>query len=245
VTASKILQLDPRDNVLVALTDLTAGDSVSHAGQIITLQSAIPAKHKLAIADFPVDGEIFMYGVVVGRARHPIAAGELLTTANVIHESAGFSSKAHETKWLPPDVSRWQGRTFDGYHRADGQVGTRNYWLVIPLVFCENRNVDALREAFEEELGYGRPKQYRQQVRELLDSYRTEAGQGTTEPSEDPRTAKRRHQVPPPPGWLRRYARRFPRPLRPARRLHPPPQRRRCHRPQPWLPECPNCRSDG
>jgi altronate hydrolase len=191
VTASKILQLDPRDNVLVALTDLTAGDSVSHAGQIITLQSAIPAKHKLAIADFPVDGEIFMYGVVVGRARHPIAAGELLTTANVIHESAGFSSKAHETKWLPPDVSRWQGRTFDGYHRADGQVGTRNYWLVIPLVFCENRNVDALREAFEEELGYGRPKQYRQQVRELLDSYRTEAGRGTTEPSEDPRTAKR------------------------------------------------------
>jgi len=39
------------------------------------------------------------------------------------------------------------------YHRADGQVGTRNHWLVIPLVFCENRNVEALRDAFEEELG--------------------------------------------------------------------------------------------
>ena len=42
-----------------------------------------------------------------------------------------------------------------GYHRADGQVGTRNYWLVLPLVFCENRNVDRMREALEEELGYG------------------------------------------------------------------------------------------
>ena len=42
-----------------------------------------------------------------------------------------------------------------GYHRADGQVGTRNYWLVLPLVFCENRNVERMREALEEELGYG------------------------------------------------------------------------------------------
>ncbi len=66
---------------------------------------------------------------------------------------------------FPPGATR----TFNGYHRADGQVGTRNYWLVIPLVFCENRNVDALRDAFEEELGYGRPKRYRQQVRQLID----------------------------------------------------------------------------
>ncbi len=70
--------------------------------------------------------------------------------------------------WSAPDVSAWSSRTFDGYHRADGQVGTRNYWLVIPLVFCENRNVEALRDAFEEELGYGRPKLYRQQVRQLI-----------------------------------------------------------------------------
>ena len=51
----------------------------------------------------------------------------------------------------------WQDRTFTGFHRTDGQVGTRNYWLVIPLVFCENRNVEALRDAFEEELGYSSP----------------------------------------------------------------------------------------
>ena len=46
-----------------------------------------------------------------------------------------------------------------GYHRADGQVGTRNYWLVLPLVFCENRNVERMREALEEELGYGSAQQ--------------------------------------------------------------------------------------
>jgi altronate hydrolase len=73
--------------------------------------------------------------------------------------------------WTPPNVSGWSSRTFDGYYRADGQVGTRNYWLVIPLVFCENRNIEALRDAFEEELGYGRPKLYRQQVRQLIEQH--------------------------------------------------------------------------
>ena len=62
-----------------------------------------------------------------------------------------------------------------GYHRADGSVGTRNYWLVVPLVFCENRNVLILKDAFERELGYAQPETYRQQVHELLSLYR--AGQ--------------------------------------------------------------------
>jgi len=175
VTAPKTIQLDSRDNVLVALTDLAAGESVASTRSTFAVISAIPAKQKLAMQDFPVGAEIMMYGVIVGKAREPIPKGGLLTTSNVVHDSAGFRAKESNYAWTPPDVTRWKDRTFDGFYRQDGQVGTRNYWLVIPLVFCENRNVDALREAFEEELGYGRPKQYRQQVRELLREYRTAA----------------------------------------------------------------------
>lgn len=51
-------------------------------------------------------------------------------------------------------MSAWSGREFLGYHRADGSVGTANYWLVIPMVFCENRNVNVLREALVHDLGY-------------------------------------------------------------------------------------------
>ena len=60
---------------------------------------------------------------------------------------------------------------FLGYHRADGQVGTRNYWLVVPLVFCENRNIGVLKQAFEEELGFAAPQIYRRQVAELARLY--------------------------------------------------------------------------
>ena len=72
MTAPKTIQLDPRDNVLVALTDLSVGESIANSASSFNVTSAIPAKHKLATQDFPVGGEIVMYGVTVGRAREPI-----------------------------------------------------------------------------------------------------------------------------------------------------------------------------
>ena len=185
------IQLDPRDNVLVALADLTAGEPVAQAGEVFPLTMNIPAKHKLATVDFEPGAEIRMYGVTVGRAREPIARGGLLTTSNVLHDAAGFTPRDGHYAWKAPDVERWKDRTFLGYHRQDGQVGTRNYWLVVPLVFCENRNIDALREAFEEELGYGRPRLYRQQVRALLQDYHA-AGPTEASPAADSGAAEAR-----------------------------------------------------
>jgi altronate hydrolase len=51
-------------------------------------------------------------------------------------------------------------------------VGTRNYWIVLPLVFCENRNLAVLKEAFEEELGFAPPQIYRRHVADLVRLYR-------------------------------------------------------------------------
>ena len=184
MTPPRTIQLDPRDNVLVALADLPSGERIVNSGVTCTLTATIPAKHKFATRDFAVGEEIMMYGVIVGRAREAIPQGGLLTTQNVVHDASGFQAKDASYSWETPDVTRWACRTFEGYHREDGQVGTRNYWLVLPLVFCENRNVDALREAFEEELGYGRPKQYRQQVRALLQEY-TNAGSDASSTSRE------------------------------------------------------------
>lgn len=175
MTAPKAIQLDPRDNVLVALADLPAGITVSVSGNEYPVTAAIPAKQKFAIHDFSSGAEVIMYGVIVGRVREAIPRGGLLTTANVAHDAAGFHERDRSSAWQAPDVARWTTRTFLGYHRPEGQVGTRNYWIVLPLVFCENRNVKALQEAFEEELGYGRPTQYRDQVRALLSNLRGES----------------------------------------------------------------------
>jgi altronate hydrolase len=76
---------------------------------------------------------------------------------------------------LSPDVSKWTDKTFMGFHRADGSVGTANYWLVIPLVFCENRNVDVMKQAFVEKLGYKKEKAYEQDVEQLINLYKRRA----------------------------------------------------------------------
>ena len=167
----KVLQLNSQDNVLVALQNLAPGDSIAFADRSYSLASAIPAKHKFAIRDLAAGDPILMYGVVVGKAVEPIGKGNLLTTRNVRHDASAFHEKAEEFRWTSPDVSRWTGKKFFGYRRSDGQVGTRNYWLVIPLVFCENRNIGVLKQAFEEELGFAPPQVYRRQVAELARLY--------------------------------------------------------------------------
>ncbi len=173
----KILRLDARDNVAVALEFLPAGEEIPVDGQRLQLNQPVEAKHKIALEPMDAGAAVWMYGVLVGRTRTAIPAGGLLTTQNVSHDAAGYAvgSSGHYA-WTPPEVDRWRGTTFDGYRRADGQVGTRNYWLVIPLVFCENRNVDALREALEEELGYASPNAHRALVRTLAAKWRGSAG---------------------------------------------------------------------
>jgi altronate hydrolase len=168
----RILQLDPRDNVLVALTDLKPGEAVEFQGKQYSLASRVPAKHKFATEDMPAATRIIMYGLLVGKTTQPVRRGEALTLSNIQHEALPYHEKSQRFDWKAPDVSRWKQRKFLGYRRSDGQVGTRNYWIVVPLVFCENRNILNLKQAFEEELGFATPGLYRQQVAELAELYR-------------------------------------------------------------------------
>lgn len=170
--SKKILRIHPADNVLVALTDLNAGEQVPFESTTITLVNNVPAKHKFVMHALNPDDEIRMYGITVGKALTPIPAGGAITTQNVKHQASSFTGKTKTESWTPPDVSRWKNKTFNGYHRGDGQVGVANYWLVVPLVFCENRNVNVIRQAFESELGFGKTDIYQDYVHELVSLYK-------------------------------------------------------------------------
>jgi altronate hydrolase len=169
---NSVVQLDPRDNVLVALVPLPKGQQIQFSGDTYILLSDIPAKQKFVTRDLAAGDQVIMYGGLVGTASEPIRRGDLLATRNIRHAASDFHSSTETFRWAPPDVSAWRERTFLGYHRDDGQTGTRNYWLVIPLVFCENRNLAVLKQAFEEELGFALPQVYRRHVAELVRLYR-------------------------------------------------------------------------
>jgi altronate hydrolase len=167
--AESVLQLDPCDNVVVALQPLKAGTVVRYGDHSCTLTEDIPAKHKLAIANLAPGDFVFLYGMVVGEAVEAIPRGGLISTRTVRHRASEYTATRLPVSFPLPDSAPWSTRTFMGYRRADGQVGTRNYWIVLPLVFCENRNVGRMREALEEELGYGGShNSYRSHVRQLV-----------------------------------------------------------------------------
>ncbi len=172
----RVLKVNPSDNVLVALTDLNKGDIIHYGGEEYVLSEDVKAKHKFLTEDLSQGDEVIMYGVLVGKVQEDLKKGSLLTTANLKHAALGFETSAErKTTWNIPDVSRWAGKTFKGYHRADGSVGTANYWLVVPMVFCENRNLDVLKESLIEPLGYGRKNDYQSQADKLIAMYRTGA----------------------------------------------------------------------
>lgn len=170
---ARVLKVHPGDNVIVALRNLSVGEHIDFENDSYELPYAVSAKHKFVTEDRQPGDPITMYGVLVGKATRLIKRGEPITTFNLKHDADPYGlDKKQSYSWQPPVVSDWQDRTFMGYHRADGHVGTRNYWLVVPLVFCENRNVLILKDAFERELGYAQPEMYREQVHELLSLYK-------------------------------------------------------------------------
>ena len=193
--SSKFLKIHPADNVLVALSDLKAGETLGSNGSSLAVVQDVPAKHKIAERKFSPGDEITMYGVLVGKALKEIPAGGVLSTQNVKHESSAYAGKTKTINWTAPDASRWKNKNFMGFHRHDGQVGTANYWIVLPLVFCENRNVQVIREAFEEELGYKKSDTYKNYVKELVSIYRSGKIEALTETVLKPDPAKEKNKL--------------------------------------------------
>src|SRR5687767_166274 len=167
----RVLKVHPSDNVIVALQDLPKGERVTYNGSTYEMADDIPAKHKFFEHSMQTGDEVIMYGVLVGKAQSDIPAGGLMTTANVKHAAGGYDYRAAKYEWKAPDVSKFQNRTFNGYHRKDGRVGTANYWLFIPTVFCENRNLDMIKDALIKELGYAVSDKYSLFTRRLLAVY--------------------------------------------------------------------------
>ncbi len=177
MSSNRVLKLHPNDNVLVALQDMDPGTIVDEGDSSLSLVSKVSAKHKFAAEDLSIGDKITMYGTLVGKATREIARGEVISLENTVHDAAEYQVGKHSEQWQKPDISKWKERTFDGYHRADGSVGTANFWLVIPMVFCENRNVDVLRSALLKSLGYHIAEDFSVDTDSLISKYQSGASE--------------------------------------------------------------------
>lgn len=126
--------LRPEDNVAVCCRDLSPGHRFSAGGEGITLADRVPLGHKVSVELIPAGSEIRKFGQVIGFASAEIPAGAHVHVHNCQAESFERDyAHASEKPVLPPAESE---RTFQGYLRPDGRVGTRNYLAVISTVNC-------------------------------------------------------------------------------------------------------------
>jgi len=166
-----VLKVHHLDNVLVALQPLQKGQSIYFEKKSFVLKEDIAAKHKFYIDDMEMGSEVIMYGVLVGKVTVDVQQGALMNTQNLHHAAEPFKFQPYHYEWEAPDVSAFAQKTFLGYHRTDGSVGTANYWLFIPTVFCENRNLDVIKEALHNELGYADTPKYKAFTKTLVQAY--------------------------------------------------------------------------
>ena len=168
---NKTLKIHPKDNVIVALTDLKKDEIIN---PLLKLKNNVKAKHKFSIENLSIGDSVFMYGVVVGKAKKRILKGEQISPFNIVHETEDYKipKKVSKTKWNPPSLDEISKKTFLGYHREDGKVGTENNWLIIPLVFCQNRNIEKIKKNMIKSLGYSNLDDEDYNLNELIEKYK-------------------------------------------------------------------------
>ena len=131
-SSEPVIRLHPDDSVAVARRRLLPGEIVGG----LTVCSAVPAAHKIALFDLPAGTAILKYGQLIGRALTDIRAGSHVHVHNV--DTGELSTAGHfilpTAPWpLLPEEER---RTFQGFSRPCGRAGTRNFVAVISSVNC-------------------------------------------------------------------------------------------------------------
>ncbi len=174
------LQIEDGDNLIVALQTIPRGTVVVVEGRSLDIKEDIPEKQKFAMVDLAIGDIAVMYGVTVGEATHFIPAGGLVTTSNLKHATTAFKKKRDGFIWQVPDRYDLAPSEFMGIRRENGKVGTANFWIFVPLVFCSNQELFLLKNILPRILGYNKSSRYEQFAEALVG--RLKAGDDVSEP---------------------------------------------------------------
>ena len=147
---TKYLKINPDDNVIVAITDLKAGEIITVDNITIHLNEDVPAGHKVALKDFTEGENIIKYGYPIGHTLTALKQGDWINEKNIKTNLAGLLEYTYNPIPVSLDIPK-KDLTFKGYRRRNGDVGVRNEIWIIPTVGCVNGIVNQLAEALRKE----------------------------------------------------------------------------------------------
>ncbi len=148
--AEKAILLNPADDVMIAKANIPAGTIIEDGGTRVEVRQDIRAGHKIARRPAKSGAPVRRYGQIIGFATQDIAVGDHVHVHNLavgeLKQSYEVGVDVKPVDYYPPEKMRY----FEGYQRADGKVGTRNYVAVISTVNCSASVSQFVREKFRD-----------------------------------------------------------------------------------------------
>ena len=144
------LCLNHNDNILITLKNINSGVVLNKFG--IKTDSPALSGQKIAKIDIKKDTPILKYGTVIGFADSNLKKGQVLTNKNVLfkefNREHNYCSKYKPTNYIENNLQK----SFMGYKRQDGRVGTRNYIAIVSTVNCSATVVHEIASYFNSEI---------------------------------------------------------------------------------------------
>src|ERR687889_483970 len=131
--------LDPHDAVAIAMQPLLPRTLLRTANGEVRVSQMIPPGHKIALRDVAQGGEVRRYGQIIGFATMDIAPGDHVHSHNLSVGEGLDLDYAPSSEYRPVDfVPEDQRRTFMGFRRKDGRVGSGNFLAILASVNCSS-----------------------------------------------------------------------------------------------------------
>ncbi|MCG1021873.1 UxaA family hydrolase [Sutcliffiella horikoshii] len=138
------IAIHKEDNVLITLKEFKAGEQVEVSEELITLREDVPKGHKIATRGIQAGEHIVKYGYPIGHASENIEAGMWVHTHNTKTNLSGTLEYEYAPAKGELENAYVKERTFQGYVRANGEVGIRNEIWIINTVGCINKTAELL-----------------------------------------------------------------------------------------------------
>ncbi len=150
-----LLRLTDGDDVAIARDDVASGETLAApGGGALTARDGIPRGHKIALRDLPAGSLVRKYGHVIGMTTRPVSVGEHVHVHNLaMPDQASALATGASVGGSVPELPADLRRTFHGYRRAGGGVGTRNYVGVLTTVNCSATVARQVVRRTEDEIG--------------------------------------------------------------------------------------------
>ena len=144
------LKINALDNVVVAISNLKAGEVIIDGTHEIILKDDVPAGHKVTLKNLSEGENVIKYGYPIGHVRENVEAGKWINENQIQTNLSGLLEYTYNPVKVELDIPQ-KGLTFKGYRRKNGEVGIRNEVWIIPTVGCVNGIVNQLATNLRQE----------------------------------------------------------------------------------------------